>query len=465
MGKPSNWTEEMSDSSRYPRRTALQFGLAGMALPPLASLLGSPSVAHAATDKFSGKPPARLVTIFFPNGVSLPPEGHRSFNDWNWFPHNPGSDYVMTNTLTPLEDLRNSISILSGFSHPNLRSNITHSCSAQFLTGEDQSKGYKNSISYDQVFAEEIDGATRFSSLSLSTAGGTGSIGRPATLSVNRDGALIPAMADPQQIFDRLFVVDPRGAKARARSIARDRSILDQVSSRVSRLNGSLGAGDRKHLDSYLTATRTLERQLQRANDWLNIPKPEVDPGLFDFNAQPTRELGTNYMRTMFDLIHMALLTDSTRVVTYQTAMENASGPGNKLPYAAGLSLHHHQLSHSAARDEGGWERWAKYDQYLAERLAEFLRKMAATPDPLAEGSLLDNTIVLYGCGTSKTHVGINYPLILAGGKNLGIKHGSFHKFESERPFNDLLLTLLQRAGVETEKFGDSEGTVEQILA
>tara|TARA_R110002049_G_scaffold50370_3_gene143183 strand:- start:240332 stop:240931 length:600 start_codon:yes stop_codon:yes gene_type:complete len=190
-----------------------------------------------------------------------------------------------------------------------------------------------------------------------------------------------------------------------------------------------------------------------------------VDPGLFDFDAEPTRELGTNYMRTMFDLIQMALLTDSTRVVTYQMAMENAGGPGNKLPYAAGLSLHHHQLSHSAARDEGGWERWARYDQYLAKRLAEFLTKMAETPDPLAEGSLLDNTIVLYGCGTSKTHVGRNYPLVLAGGKNLGLKHGAFHRFAEERPFNDLLLTLLQRVGVETESFGDSERMVDQILA
>ena len=96
---------------------------------------------------------------------------------------------------------------------------------------------------------------------------------------------------------------------------------------------------------------------------------------------------------------------------------------------------------------------------------SEFLTKMAETSDPLAEGSLLDNTIVLYGCGTSKTHVGRNYPLILAGGKNLGLKHGAFHRFEQERPFNDLLLTLLQRVGVETESFGDSEGIVDQILA
>tara|TARA_R110002049_G_scaffold4601_1_gene31623 strand:- start:40 stop:837 length:798 start_codon:yes stop_codon:yes gene_type:complete len=264
----------MSRSLRHTRRKMLQLGLTGMALPPLASWVGASGVARAST---KDKPPARLVTIFFPNGVSLPPEGHNSFRDWNWFPHHPGSDYVMTNTLRPLADLRSDMSILSGFSHPNLRTNITHSCSAQFLTGEDQSKGYKNSISYDQLFAEEIDGATRFSSIALSTSGGTGSPGRPATLSVNRDGALVPAMSDPQAIFNRLFVLDSRGVKARSRAIARDRSILDQVSSRLHGLNAELGAEDRSHLDSYLTATRTLERQLERANDWLNIPKPEVD--------------------------------------------------------------------------------------------------------------------------------------------------------------------------------------------
>ncbi len=450
----------MNHSSRHPRRKMLKLGLAGVALPPLAALLGAANGARTATTS----KPTRLVTIFFPNGVSLPPEGHSSFNDWHWFPHRPGRDYVMTKTLEPLAGLRKDLSILSGFSHPHLRTNITHSCSAQFLTGEDQSKGYKNSISYDQVFAGAIDGATRFSSLALSASGGTGSLGRPATISVNRDGALVPALSDPKQIFDRLFVVDAGGAKERARAIARDRSILDRVSSRLSGFNGKLGAEDRDRVDAYLTATRTLERQLERANDWLNVPKPEVDPGLFDFNAEPTRELGTNYVRTMFDFIHMALLTDSTRVVTYQTAVEGGSDRGNQLPYAAGLALHHHQLSHSAARDEGGWERWAKFDQYMIERIAEFLTKMAATPDPLAEGSLLDNTLVLYGSGTSKTHVGRDYPLVLAGGKNLGLKHGAFHRFADERPFNDLLLTLLQRVGVETERFGDSERTVDQIL-
>jgi hypothetical protein len=150
--------------------------------------------------------------------------------------------------------------------------------------------------------------------------------------------------------------------------------------------------------------------------------------------------------------------------VTYQTAIDGGSGRGNQLPYAAGLALHHHKLSHSAGQDKGGWERWAKFDQYMAERLSEFLTKMATTPDPLAEGSLLDNTIVLYGSGTSKTHVGKNYPLILAGGTNLGIKHGAFHKYEEERPFNDLLLTILQRVGVETDSFGDSKSIVSDIL-
>jgi len=443
----------MSHTPCLTRRKLLKTGLAGLALPPLASL------ASAKTIK-----PARLVTIFFPNGVSLAPEGHSSYKDWHWFPHNPGSDYILTNPLQPLAKLRNNISILSGFSHPHLRSSVTHSCSAQFLTGENQSNGYKNSISYDQVYAGEIDGATRYSSIALSANGGTGSLGRPATLSVNRDGALIPALSDPRQIFDRLFVVDSGGLQQRARNIARDRSILDRVSSGLPDLNGRLAPEDRTHLDAYLTATRTLERQLERANEWLNVPKPEVDASLFDFDAEPTRELGTNYMRTMFDLIHMALLTDSTRVVTYQTAMENAGGRGNQLPYAAGLSLHHHQLTHSAARDEGGWERWAKFDQYMTERFSEFLTKMAATPDPLAEGSMLDNTVVLYGCGTSKTHIGRNYPLIVAGGRNFGLNHGAFHRFDEERPFNDLLLTLLQRAGVEIDSFGDGENTVDQIL-
>ncbi|MGJ8561350.1 MAG: DUF1552 domain-containing protein [Litorimonas sp.] len=450
------------------RRRLIQTGIAGLALPPLASLIGIQGSAFAASSAASetvvARKPARLVTIFFPNGVALPPASDADYQDWHWFPHNPGADYTLTNPLSPLSPHRANMSILSGFSHPHLRSSVPHSTAAQFLTGDDQSKGFSNSISYDQVFANEIDGATRFSSVVLSTAGGAGSIGRPSTISVNRDGALMPAMSEPKQIFDRLFTVDPGGAEQRAKDIIRDRSILDRVSSRLKNLQGDLSTDDRSQLDAYLTATRTLERQLERANNWLNIPKPDVDASQFDFNSEPTRELGTNYMRTMFDLIHMALLTDSTRVVSYQTSKEGAEGRGNQLPYAAGLSLHHHQLTHSAARDKGGWERWSKFDQYMTERLSEFLTKMGETPDPLAEGSLLDNTIVLYGSGTSKTHVGKNYPLIVAGGKNLGLKHGAFHRFDEERPFNDVLYTLLTRVGVETDQFGDSKGLVDDIL-
>ena len=442
------------------RRKLLQGGLAGLTLPPLASLANTKSVTHAAADK-----PARLVTIFFPNGVSLPPEDNVSFKDWHWFPHNPGTDYEMTKTLQPLAAHRSHLSILSGFSHSELRSTVPHSCSGNFLTGTEKLAGFSNLISCDQLFAEQIEGATRFSSLALSTDGGTGGFGNPATLSVDRYGALVPALSDPKQIFDRLFSIDAGGLEQRARAIARDRSILDRVTAPVTRLNVELAADDRHHLDAYLTATRTLERQLERANDWLTVPKPEVDSGLFDFDAEPTRELGTNYLRTMYDLIHMALLTDSTRVVTYKMAKEAAGSKGNNLPYAAGLSLHHHQLTHSAARDEGGWERWAKYDQYMIGRFSEFLTKMSETPDPLAEGSLLDNTIVLFGSATSKTHVGRNYPLILAGGSNLGLKHGAFHKFEEERPFSDVLLTVLQQLGVDIEHFGEGEHRVDQILA
>lgn len=455
----------MKYSTDLSRRKLLKLGLGGLTLPPLASLMASPGFANAASSESKNTvKPARLVTVFFPNGVALPPENHPSYNDWHWFPHSTGADYVLTKSLEPLAAHRANMSILSGFSHPSLRSSVPHSCATQFLTGTKVPTGFNNLISYDQVFSGHIDGATRFSSLALSAAGGTGSLGRPSSLSVNRDGALLPAISEPQQIFDRLFRVDPGGVEQHSRAIARDRSILDSVSAQITQANVRAGAEDRAHLDAYFTATRTLERQLERANDWLSVPKPDVDPSPFDFDSEPTRELGTSYTRTMFDLIHMALLTDSTRVVTYQMAMEAGTGPGNKLPYAAGLDLHHHKLSHSAARDEGGWQRWAKYDQYLAERFSEYLTKMANTPDPIAEGSLLDNTVVLYGCGTSKTHVGRNYPLIVAGGKNLGLKHGAFHKFEEERPFNDLLLTLLQRVGVEMEIFGDGENAVSEIL-
>jgi hypothetical protein len=175
------------------------------------------------------------------------------------------------------------------------------------------------------------------------------------------------------------------------------------------------------------------------------------------------RDDAEDYIRAILDLIHIALLTDSTRAVTYQITSEDAKGIGDRFPNSIGLGGHH-SLSHDTGKEEG-YENWAKYDRFLSEQLAYFLKRLASTPDPDQAGSLLDNTLVLYGCSTSRTHQAVNYPLILAGGNRMGFHHGHHRRFdESATRLSNLYVTLLQQLGVETDRFADSTGSLTDVL-
>jgi len=318
-------------------------------------------------------------------------------------------------------------------------------------------------MSIDQVFASALEGITRFPSLVMSTRGGIGSPGRSATLSFDRDGAHIPSIASPTEIYNRLFGLNPQSIAEQKQNLLRDKSILDHSAAEISMVQKALSSGKSEVFERYLSSTRSLEKRLVKSESWLDVPKPNVPSEYFDFDAEPARETGAEFVNTMLDFVYHSLLTDSSRVVTYQMAAEGGSGRGNNLSYAANLADGAHRLTHATA-EPNGWLNWAKFDVFWSQRFAHFLDSMQNAPDPLAEGSLLDNTIVLYGSGTSKTHQAYNYPTIVAGGKNLGLSHGAYHRFDQERPFNDLLLTILQQLGMEIESFGDSESTITELL-
>ena len=223
---------------------------------------------------------------------------------------------------------------------------------------------------------------------------------------------------------------------------------------------------ERAKLDEYLTAVRQLEMQTARAERWLDIPKSKIDKSKFDLDAEPIADHAQRYMRSLYDLIHMAFLTDSTRVASYMIDPEENNGNAGQFPAAIGLKSHH-GLSHGTG-EENGYISWGTYDRWLSTQLAYLLKKLKDTDDPFNEGSLLDNTLVTYGSGTSKVHTGKNFPTIIAGGRNMGFKHGSFHKFGKDGEddaFNNLLLTVVQQLGVETDSFGDSTGTLSALLA
>jgi len=447
------------------RRRILKAAGLSLSLPMLSSLGDLACVQNVQGGESAARepsPPKRFCSIFFPNGVSLPPEDHPAHHDWSWFPHEVGANFRFTETLRPLEKLRGELSILSGLSHPSMRSTIAHITADSFLTGADSSTVYTNSISLDQLIATRIGQQTRFASLVLSSDGGIGAPGRTHTLSFSASGRPIPSLSNPRKIFNRLFGVREQSIEQQRRSFGRDRSILDHLLDETNAIESGLSAADRQRFDEYTASVREIEQRLSHADQWLDAQRPQVDPAAFDLDATQRGDAG-EYIRVILDLMHMALLTDSTRAITYQITSEDAKGIGDRFPNSLGLPGHH-SLSHGIGEDDG-YQKWARYDQFLATQLAHFVDRLKRTDDPFQEGSLLDNTIVLYGGSTSRTHQAVNYPLVLAGGASMGLRHGQHYRFnESKQRLSNLYVTLLQQLGLKDDRFADSTGTLSELL-
>lgn len=442
------------------RRSFLRAGSASLLLPMLSSLSAP---AFAKNGGQNASPPKRLCFIFFGMGVSLPPEDHRAHKDWHWFPHELGREYKFTKTLESLAPHRNKMSILGGLSHPRTRTMYSHSTGGYFLSGADPEAPAGNSISADQIYANHIGGETRYPFITLSTEGGVGDFREPHTLSYSGTGQPIPSIGGPRALYKELFSVQTASRDAIERQFRRDRSILDALAPDLKKLHASLPTEDRERLDQYATSVRSLEQRIGRAQAWLDVPKSVVPESQFKLDIDPLQDGPTQYIDAMYQLIHSAFVTDSTRVASYAIVDESPGALACRFPEAIGLP-HHHSMTHEF-NAEGGYERWSKYDQYLAERFAGFLKQLDETDDPFAKGSLLDNTIVLYGSGTSTEHNPRNFPLILAGGENFGLKHGSHQRFDESVPMSNLLLTLLQQLGTPIDTFSDSTGTISEILA
>jgi hypothetical protein len=433
---------------------------ATLALPWFASL---EKLGAAGPDPVERK--RRFCAIFFPFGVSLPPRltdpknpdsKNPDYESFHWFPDGDGGrDYRLSKSLEPLAPFKQDLTIFSGLSHPHYRVIGTgHRNGGLFLNGANIVKGAPNSVSVDQLIAAHMEGATRFPSLVLSSGGGVGVPLMAQTISVDRHGKFVPALSEPRQIFNRLFSVDEGGAGG----LRPRRSVLDVTMESAQSLIHRLNPEDQRAFDDYRESIRELEHDLDRAEQWAGVPRPAVDPSAV---AQEgfAKQGAQSYLDSMFELMYLALKTDSTRVVTYQIACEGTC-IGDSFPTAVGLKHTHHNLSHET-RTAGGYERWAKYDRFLVEQFRKFLAKLADTPD--GDGTLLDTTACLFGSGTSDTHIHKNYPLILAGGGKLGIRHGRYLKYRQERPMNDLLLSIAHRFGIPCGSFGDSAGEIHEL--
>jgi hypothetical protein len=431
------------------RRAMLRGTTACIALPFLEAML--PRTLWGAASSTSHIAPPRMIFCYVPNGV----------NEEQWFPKDTGPNWTISPTLEGLREFRAELTVLSGLGHPNSKGG--HSGADTWLTGANlegtSGKDYQNSISVDQIAAEIHGKQTRFPSLELSDGGGTGIAGHSQTLAFDRIGTPLPTENNPERFFERLFAPDGQPAREAAlRRYAERRSILDEVLGEANSLGRRLGQSDREKLDEYLGSVRQAEERVQRLQNWIDVPKPQVSRDGLRLNANPDRHDRPVWLDVMLELCCLAFKTDTTRVITFEWARE-ASGFGQQ-------GEDHHELSHHGG-DAEKLSQLAAVDRFYLGKLARFLKQLKTTQE--AEGNLLDNTMVLYGSGMNNGkgggHSPKNLPLLLAGGHKLGLKHESHLKFEIDStPLSNVLLTMLHSMGVARQAFMDSSGVIEKLL-
>ena len=438
----------MRKSWHIDRRTVLKAAGVSMALPWLEAM-GAPAAK-------SQELPRRMCAILFPFGIAMPKDDAED-RKWGWFPTGRGKDYQLTEVLKPLQSLMDDVTVFRGLSHPRCRAMNGHDTGDTFLTANNlASVTYQNTISLDQYAAAHIGKQTRLASLTLSTDGGVGPRTRTTTLSYPEKGQPIPSFSDQKQIFARLFGQDGASKKDR-RKLENSESILDLVMDQSKSLRRNLGVADQRKLSEFETSVREIEQRVERSRDWLDVPLPEVDRDSIGIEA--TVDAPKEYLKAIYDLQFLAFQTDLTRITTYQIGSYGPSR-ARKFPGVLGLKPDWHGLAHAAGK-QGGPENIGRFDQFLAENLARFLTRLKETPE--GDGSLLDRTLVLYGSSNSRTHQNRNYPLLLAGGSKLGLRHNQFLHFDEKTPMSNLFVTMLRALGLETESFVDSTGPIDGL--
>jgi len=440
-------------SSRLDRRTVLRGAGVALALPFLDCMASAKTPA-----------PRRFCSFYFPFGVALPPEDSADA-EWRWFPNGGERDFEFTKTLDVLEPIRDQVTILQGLSHPKCRTMGAHDTGDTFLTGSKlEGKFLKNTVSVDQVAAASIGRQTRYSSLVLSTDGGVGEPTRASTQSFSENGHPIPSINSPETLFNRLFGVDDADLEHERRRLFSSGSFLDRVVDDSKDLRRDLGVQDQVKLDEYLESVRQVERRVERSQAWLEIPRPELtDEDRERLHLDADDEAPKELMRTMYELIYLAFRTDSTRIATYQIAsMGDQSSLAAKFPQLLGYAGTLHRLAHDWNKP-GGTENLGRWDRYMAGEFGSFLERLRSTPE--GDGTLLDNTLAFYGTSNSQTHSNSNYPLILAGGRGMGLNPGRFLKFGDETPLSNVFVTVLDRLGVPTKGFADSTGELSELYS
>jgi hypothetical protein len=438
----------MNFAPRLDRRAFLR-GIGGAALAlPVLDAMGA---------EVSEDIPKRFCALYTANGMSLPKE-ENGLEEWSWFPTAEcNGEFVFGKSTEPLAPFRKQLSFMGGLFHPSGPKADPHTCSDMWLTGaplHNPKPGAYNSVGLDQVVALHTKQFCRQPSLVLSIDAGTGFLSRTGTISYSLEGKPIPAENNPRRIFDRLFRGDRESLESEREKLHRRIKLVDAVAESARSLDKQLGKSDRDRMDQYLTSLNEVEERLIASERWIDIPLKEQDYSHLNLDASSEGE-PADFYKTMFDLIALAFDADITRSIAFMLNREDGMGISDTFPLKLGLAETHHKLSHAV--DKEGQLNFAKYDLFLSQQIAHFFNRLNGYKD--RNGAVLDNTVVLFGSGASTTHNPTNLPTMIAGGANLGLKHGAYWRNGETRMAN-VYLSILHSMQIEEESFADSTGTV-----
>jgi hypothetical protein len=422
------------------RRFFLKSAGVTLALPLLESLsqkvlgAGLAVGAHAGA-AVKGTRPTRMVAI----GNAL------GFYQPAFFPQKTGADYDLPQLLQPLAPHQKDLTLFSGLDHGHKGGHFAiHSYLSGVRTMD--AKGMpEGNITIDQRAAESVGGATRFPSMAIGSEDG---IHGGCLMSWTRSGTRVPPIPGPRELFRKLFITDNAADRDRAKDrLALKGSILDAVQGDAKSLQHHLGKRDQEKLDEYFTSVRDVEKQLELSKRWSEVPKPA--PGM----PEPENTGFVSDLPVLYDLIALALQTDSTRIATLEIA-------GGFEASAFGLRKDYHALSHHGQVQEN-IDGLLMLEKYQMEQFARFIAKLKSIND--GDGTLLDHSMILFGSGmaNANAHTNVNLPIILAGG---GFQHGRHRSYPmnglGKQPLCNLYVTMLQKFGVEVDRFGIGSGTL-----
>ena len=363
----------------------------------------------------------------------------------SFFPKEAGKNYKLSPYLEKLKSHKNDFTVFSGVSLPEV--NGGHADFVSFLTGAPNpgTSSFKNSISLDQYAAAKLGSETRHSYLAMST--------KACTLSYSKTGIAIPAENSSTRLFKKLFLKGTeREIISQLKKLDHGKSILDTVNNQAKKLVSNVSKRDRSKLDEYFTAVRETEKRVQKAEEWIHKPKPNV--GL-KITKDP--ELGNIVGRVtdMYNLMHLALETDQTRFMTFYIDGMNAVAP------IKGVSAGYHNLSHHG-KDPDKIKQLNLIEFEIMSMFNDFLTKLKTSKENGT--SLLDDTIVLFGShlGNGNNHSSKNLPILLAGGK---YKHGQHLAFDKDNnyPLSDIYVSILQGLGLNESRFSSGTKTMQGL--